>query len=429
MSKQKIITRKHLARQQRERVQSRNIAIAAAAVIVIVVGLIGYGILNEKVLIPNRAVATVNGDKISLTDFQMQARYTRSNIISQYMQMYQFSEMFASDPNYQEYFMQQLAQLEYQLEPLTVGQAVIEALVEDRLIRAEAKARGISVSQEELDRALQEAFGYYANGTPTPAPTFATQPTSTLSPTQLALLPPTSTPTLAPTEVITQTATPTAVLPTATEAPPTATATPYTEEAFKADYDETLGQMNESIQVSEKDLRYIYENILLRTRLTDLLTADTPRTSEQVWARHILVSTEISATLVLDRLAAGEDFAALAQELSLDTGSGAQGGDLGWFGKGMMLEAFENTAFSLAIGEISAPIETSAGWHIIQVLGHEEKALTETEYNNLRQEKFQEWLDAQRDAADIVIDETWVDYVPTEPSIPESYSVLNQLQQ
>lgn len=423
MSKEKIVTRKHLARQERERRQTRNIMIVSIAVIVLVVGLLGYGILNERVLIPNRPVVTVNGEKVSLKEFQMQARYTRSNIISQYMQMYQFAEMFGSDPTYQDYFNQQLLQLSSQLEPVTVGQAVIEALIEDRLIRAEAQQRGITVTSEELDQALAEAFGYYADGTPTPVPTFAAQPTSTLSATQLALVPPTATPTLAATEVITQTATPTIVLPTATPGEPTATPTPYTEEAYQQEFNETISQMGESIQVTENDLRRIYESILLRTRLSEEITADTPKTIEQVWARHILVSSEITATLVMERLAAGVDFAALAAEFSTDTGSAQIGGDLGWFGKGMMVEVFETTAFSLEVGQISDPVESSFGWHIIQVLGHEDRALSETEYQNLVNKNFQDWLDAQRDAADIVIDESWVNNLPTEPSIPAEYRV------
>lgn len=425
MSKEKIITRKHLARQERERIQTRNIMLVSAAVILLVVGLLGYGIVNETYLIPNRPVATVNGEKISMAEFQMQSRYTRQNIISQYIQMYQFAQMFGSDPTYQDYFNQQLVQLAMQLEPITVGQAVVDSLIEDRLIRAEAEQRGITATAEEVDVALAEAFGYFPNGTPTSAPTFAAQATSTLSATQLALVPPTSTPTLVPTEVITQTATPTIVLPTATPGEPTLTPTPYTEEAYKQEFADVVSQMDESIQVSEKNLRRIYESILLRNRLTEVITADTPTATEQVWARHILVTGEITATMVLAKLASGTDFAELAAEYSTDTGSAQSGGDLGWFGKGVMIEAFETVAFDLEVGEISNPVESSFGWHIIQVLGHENRPLSETEYQNLREQTFQTWLDAQREAADIVIDESWVNSVPTEPTIPPEYAVTS----
>ena len=70
---------------------------------------------------------------------------------------------------------------------------------------------------------------------------------------------------------------------------------------------------------------------------------------------------------VEDRLAAGEDFAAVAKEVSTDTGSGAQGGELGWFGPGMMVPEFETGVAALRPGEVSAPIESQFGWHVIKL--------------------------------------------------------------
>jgi peptidyl-prolyl cis-trans isomerase C len=87
-------------------------------------------------------------------------------------------------------------------------------------------------------------------------------------------------------------------------------------------------------------------------------------------AAHILVGTEDEAKAVIDRITAGEDFAAVAQELSLDTGSGAAGGELGWFGLGMMVPEFENAVVALGAGEmgaISAPVQTDFGWHVIKL--------------------------------------------------------------
>ncbi len=87
-------------------------------------------------------------------------------------------------------------------------------------------------------------------------------------------------------------------------------------------------------------------------------------------AAHILVPTEEEAKAVIDRINAGEDFAAVAQEVSIDTGSGAAGGDLGWFGLGMMVPEFETAVVALGEGEmgaLSAPVQTQFGWHIIKV--------------------------------------------------------------
>lgn len=86
---------------------------------------------------------------------------------------------------------------------------------------------------------------------------------------------------------------------------------------------------------------------------------------EQVRASHILVATIEEAEAVTQRLEAGEEFATLAQELSIDTGSAAQEGDLGWFPRGAMVEPFEQAAFALEPGEISVPVESDYGFHII----------------------------------------------------------------
>lgn len=89
---------------------------------------------------------------------------------------------------------------------------------------------------------------------------------------------------------------------------------------------------------------------------------------EEVHARHILVETKEEADAIKAELDAGGDFAAIAQEKSIDPGSGANGGDLGFFSKGMMVPEFETAAFALANpGDVSAPVQSQFGWHIIKL--------------------------------------------------------------
>ena len=105
-----------------------------------------------------------------------------------------------------------------------------------------------------------------------------------------------------------------------------------------------------------------------RQRLEQEAIAAVPASMSQVHARHILVTNEEDAALALERLEAGEDFAELAAEMSLDPGTKDSGGDLGWFPKGVMTPTFELAAFELEPGQVSDPIQSPFGFHIIEVL-------------------------------------------------------------
>lgn len=88
---------------------------------------------------------------------------------------------------------------------------------------------------------------------------------------------------------------------------------------------------------------------------------------KEVKARHILVADEAEAKKIYDRIQAGEDFSALAKEFSVDKASGSNGGDLGYFTKERMVKPFADAAFTLKKGDISTPVQTDFGWHIIKV--------------------------------------------------------------
>src|SRR5947209_7376316 len=86
---------------------------------------------------------------------------------------------------------------------------------------------------------------------------------------------------------------------------------------------------------------------------------------EEVRARHILVETEPDAQAALKRLKAGEDFGKVANEMSKDPGS--KGGELGWFTKERMVPEFAEAAFKMQPGQISDPVKSQFGWHVIEV--------------------------------------------------------------
>ncbi|WP_043932220.1 peptidylprolyl isomerase [Bacillus sp. EB01] len=115
-------------------------------------------------------------------------------------------------------------------------------------------------------------------------------------------------------------------------------------------------------------------------------------TEEQVEASHILVKDEKTAKEVKDKLDKGEDFAALAKEYSTDTGNAESGGELGFFGKGDMVTEFEDVAFKLDVNQISEPVKTEYGYHIIKVTDKQaaKEAVYEESKEDVKEQIFQQ---------------------------------------
>ena len=92
--------------------------------------------------------------------------------------------------------------------------------------------------------------------------------------------------------------------------------------------------------------------------------------ADKIKCSHILVKKESEAIAILVRLKNGESFVNLARDLSIDRGSAKRGGDLGLFGRGMMVKPFEEAAFKLKKGEMTQePVKTEFGYHIIKRAG------------------------------------------------------------
>ena len=90
--------------------------------------------------------------------------------------------------------------------------------------------------------------------------------------------------------------------------------------------------------------------------------------SNKIKCSHILVEKHSEAISLLERIQKGEKFGKLAKEFSLDSGSAKRDGSLGYFGRGKMVKEFEKSAFNLQTGQISEPVKTQYGYHIIKRL-------------------------------------------------------------
>ena len=424
---------KHVARLEREKKQQRILLYGIIFVVVTVVGVLGYGLLNEFVFKYNRPVANVDGDTILPADFQTRVKFDRLQLIQQYQSTYQIYQYFQSNDQFGVQFKQNLIQIQDQLATDTVSLEAfannsLDQMINEIVIQQEAEAMDIQVSDQEVEEVLQAAFQFYPDGTPTTAPTPTLASTSTLSPTQLALI--TATP--IPAEIIVEetpepiTATPegeSEAEEVPTEEPtPLPTATPYTYEGYQEAFNNYIDSLA-VYDIKESDLRTIFKSQLIADSVYKQVTADVAETENQVWARHILVVDKTIADVVLSELENGEDWSALAVEYSQDESNKDSGGDLGWFGRGQMVTEFEDAAYSLEIGEISEPVQTEFGWHIIQLLGKEDRPLSAQSLEAKKSEVFNTWVSEKREAKSVEISDSWTNWVPSEPLIPSNLLV------
>ena len=176
-------------------------------------------------------------------------------------------------------------------------------------------------------------------------------------------------------------------------------------------YSKYIQSVLDEIEITEADIKSYYD-----ANMSNFV-------KDEVRARHILISTRNGneklsdsqkeeklkfAQSILERAKSGEDFATLAKEFSEDPVSAVNGGDLGFFGKGVMVPEFEEAAFSLAIGEISNIIESDFGYHIIKAedINKEVTSLESAKdmiENELKYNKYTEQITELKNSAKIVL--------------------------
>jgi len=393
--------KKFLAQKEREDRQKRIIILSTIAILVVVFGLIGYGVLDRYVLKPKTPVIQLDSMTINAVEFEQRVRYQRVQVINQTYQLIEFVQSLGGTPDIFAYFEQQLILATTQLsQPLLIGQEVLQTLSDDLIIQAEAEKMGIEVDETQIDQEIRTVFGYFPEGTPTVSPAGNQEEDQDTSPTNTPQIEetsegepdPTATPLLRPTE--------------------------YTLDLFEENYQNYMDVLNNN-GIKEKTFQDMVRMYLLREELMNVLSADLPLTQEQVWVRHILVEDELTAIEVTDKLADGQDFAVLAAEYSSDGSNKDNGGDLGWFARGMMVLPFDEAAFTLEVGEISDPVQTDFGWHILQNLGKELLPIDETAFEEIRNEVFSEWLVERRLEYQPEVNENWISFVPSEPVLPQ----------
>lgn len=369
------------SRHQREQAYRKFLMIGAVAFLGLALLVVAGGIYDQYVAKPRRPVATVGGAPIRLDTYQRTVRYQRAYYRSALdnidARMKALNTTDANQNMLLQYYSQQSQQMQSAL--MNLGSGALEELIDEQIIRQESARRGLTVSAEELQTAVEQEFGYDRNP-PTPAPTQ---------------------------EAAWATATPTVTVPiTQTPAPtstPRPTATPISEADYMASASAFYQRTQQESGFTEQDFRRMIETSLYKEKLDAALAAEAPTSGEQVHARHILVATEEEAQQALARLQAGEAFEALAKELSIDTTNKDQGGDLGWFGRGAMVAPFEEAVFALQPGGVSDIVQTDYGYHIIRLEERDANRPFEgSALEQAQQEAVDAWYADQRSGSSVV---------------------------
>ncbi len=406
-----------------------------AAILGIVIGLVGRPYLDQYVLVPNAIVAKVNGQSISLTQFEKFAQIQRVEETYSYSQLEQYINLYTQyGISVSTSWTQQANQMKTELTDSKVfGQSVLSKMIDNVLLENQAKLLGISVTDADITKVLQDSFGYYPNGSPTAATTPTSYIEPTFSATQISLLAtPTSTPDLNPTPTSTPgeppTATPTlepaVVLPTETAGPtpaPAPTATPLSLQDYQTAFNSYMAQLT-PYGLTEADLRmYIYYQLLYNKVFTEV-TKNVATHAPQVWVRHILVATEAEANTALTRLQSGESWTSVAIDISLDSYSSSYGGDLGWVPEGILTSELDKVLFTMKVGEVQI-VQDSNGWHVVQVLGiNPDRPLDQNYLSRLQSTAYSDWYSPILSSANTTTNAIWQSHVPTEPVLPTSTS-------
>lgn len=324
--------------------------------------------------LPDWAVTAVNGDPIPREAFHARVRLVRWQYLGELKALYEATGgNYDLTPTYVNTLVTNLQ------DPLLLGDAVLAQMEEERLLWQTGESLGVTPTAE--DAAQREAV-FFSNWTNVPVDLLATS-----------------------------------------QEAQTFISTWYAEATAASG-------------LSENDIRILFETEALRSRLYEHLADSVPDEELAVKTRHILCSfhpanpgdltpptqEERDAALACIqgariRLANGEDFAAVAADLSDDEASAIQGGEVGWSLVSYLAESYAAAVQDAELNTLIGPVETEFGLHLIEVLDRKMQTLSEEQLDEAQQGYFRLWLDTLRSEATITRQPDWNAAIPVDPAL------------
>ncbi len=383
----RALTKKQRARAEREALMNRWLIIGAAALGLLIVGLLLYGYLSEVALAGREPVAVVNGVPIRTDDFQARVRQRRMTMwMEQGFYQEQLSLIDPNDPAMApmaEQINQAILNIETQLAPegaSIIGGQVLDDMVQEILIRQEAERLGITVSREEVDRLIESQFGYDRDA----APPDESPTTPGESPTATQPISPTTIP----------------------------------REEYEQRLQNYIDNVLKPSGMGLQDLREQAEASLLTDLVREVIVADIQSVVDQVDIRYASFSTQEEAQQFVARLDGGETWDDIATEIGGQEGNTAVFGGPSWLPQSMLTEQFgelvSSVVFETPVDSYTQPVLGSGDrYYVILVSGHEEREMPSYLLTYEQSRVFEDWLAQQKE--NVEYNPNWLDKVPLDP--------------
>jgi parvulin-like peptidyl-prolyl isomerase len=366
-----VQTKKQIARSKKEARQTRIIWLSIALLAVVLVGVVAAGLVTENIVKPASPVAIVNGNKLRTDEFQDLLQYRRYNLhanetsiqdaLNSIDTTQQGSDFLTS------YYQQQLTQIQSALT--TAPDDALTQMIDDELIREKAQELGIVVTDDDVTNAINSDLQQIAT---------QSQTSTTITDTQQA--------------------------------------TPVPQSDLDKIYQKALDAMG----LSDAAFRSIIKQNLISQQVQDQLASQVVTTGLVIHVQLIQTDTQEQADAAKARIDAGEDFAIVAKDVSTDTTTADNGGDLGWVTVGQLSsrygEPVEAKAFSLDAGKMDI-VQSNGSFFVVQMLERNENGPLPADILTQRQNSaLSDWLQQYESSTDVTIERLLqADQAPPDP--------------
>ena len=384
----KELTRRQISRLEKERRLEKTLIWSVVAMAVVIVAVLTYGLVLENVIKARQPIAVVGDVAIPTSEFQAFVRYARMQM---QLQLVTLEEQRQSiDPTDEtssfilSYLDNQISQLQSSLDAsnaLTIGDQAADRLILYELARQEVARRGIQISDDDVQRAIEVSLGYDRDASTPPVDS-----SEEISPTEEGVLP---------------------------------TATPVTEEAFQERYQLVLSDMLKPLNISEKAFRRWNQGDVAVQKLQEALLEEAPAEGEQVKLSVLSVDGEALANELAARIDAGETLAVIGEELAASDDPSGSLNELDWLPISSVEDyigpVLATQSLLLSVGEHTPPMptETAGVYTIVEMVGHETREYSDGARQSIADELFTAWYESAEQAH--VVRKAYADRVPTTP--------------